>query len=209
MPYIIFMEESRKRLFISRKTNNRERERLIKLALENGCNTLIFSLNDKFFKTRKAKYIKLISDYELNVEAGGRDFPLLMPKKLFFSNRELFRMEHGKRKKSPHFCATNPMTTAVISGRAKFFLEYTVKKVTVPRVFHLLPDEKYENTWCACPACRAFRPAEQYIIAANTFADEIFKIDPDARLAFNDYDPEPAAARVMPRKNMFNLSVIR
>ena len=203
------MEESKKRLFISRRTGAREREKLIKLALENECNTLVFSLNDKFFKTKNAKYIKLINRYDLNIEAGGRDLPMLLPRRLFFANRELFRMEHGRRKMKHHFCPTNPGTTALISSNAKILIERTIQKVTTPRIYHLLPDEGYENTWCACPACRAFRPAEQYIIAANTFADELVKFDPYARLAYNDFDPEPEAARVMPRKNMFNLNIIR
>jgi len=198
------MEESRKRLFISRRTSAWEREKLIKLALENECNTLVFSLNDRFFKTKNARYIKLINRYSLHVEAGGRNINLLLPPKLYYSDRELFRMEQGKRKKKPHFCATNPKAAVIISDNAKVYIERTIQKVTTQRIFHILPDEGQENTWCACPACRAFRPAEQYIIAANIFADELLKFDPNALLAYNDFDPEPEAARVLPRKNMFN-----
>jgi hypothetical protein len=80
-----------------------------------------------------------------------------------------------------------------------------MKAVTIPRIFHLLPDEKYENTWCACPACRAFSPAEQNIIAVNSAADALAALDPDARISFLDYNNEPEKATVPPRKNMFCL----
>jgi len=196
------MEETRKRLFISRKTRSKEREKLIKLAVENECNTLVFSLNDNFFKDKNSKYIKLIKNHNLNVEAGGRDFPLLLPGKLFFFNRDMFRMEQGKRKKSHHFCPTNPKTIAVISENSRELFGIAIKKVTTPRILHLLPDEGFETKWCACPACRAFRPSEQYIIAVNTAADELKKLDPNAMLVYIDFDLEPDAARVMPRKNM-------
>ncbi|MCL2721895.1 MAG: DUF4838 domain-containing protein [Treponema sp.] len=196
------MEKNRKRLFISKKTSASEREKLIKLAVENECNTVVFSLNDKFFNTRNSKYIKLIKNYSLNVEAGGRDLPLLLPIKHFLFNRELFRMEQGRRKAAHHFCPTNPKTIAIISENAKKLLAHAMLKVTTQRIFHLLPEEGYENTWCACPACRAFRPAEQYLIAVNTVADILTKLDPNALLTYVDFDSEPDAARVKPRKNL-------
>jgi len=192
------MKQSRKRLFISRKSTEKERENIIKLAVENGCDTLVFSLNDKIFKNNKSKYVKLIKHYSLNIEAGSYDFSLLLPRLLFFIDRNLFRMTQGKRKMAHHFCPTNPKTIAIISANAQKLFSRTMGKVTLPRIFHLLQDEGYENTWCSCPACRAFRPAEQYLIAVNTAADELAKLDPDARLGCN---AEPEA--ISPRDNVF------
>jgi len=202
-------EGNRKRLFINRRTSAGEREKIIKLAVENQCDTLVFSLNDSFFKSRKVKYVKLIEDYDLHVEAGGRDLPLLLPRRLFFKQRDLFRMEQGRRRPAHHFCPTNPKTTEIISENARVFFSRALSGVTSPRVFHILPDEAHENTWCACPACRAFRPAEQYLIAVNTAADVLAKLDPDAKMAYIDFDTEPEAEGISPRKNMFSTSVIR
>ncbi|MCL2440423.1 MAG: hypothetical protein FWD14_01655 [Treponema sp.] len=196
------MKLPRKRLFISNKTDEKEREKLIKLAVENECNTIVFSLDDIVFKNKKPlKYIKLAKHYALNIEAGGRDFHLLLPKWLFFFNPGLFRMEQGKRIQFCHFCPTNPKTISIIAKRAKKLFTRAAKTVTDPRIFHLLPEESYENTWCQCPACRAFRPAEQYIITVNAAADELLKIDPQAKLVYIDFDTEPEAARVKPRGN--------
>jgi hypothetical protein len=207
--YHIFidMKELRKRLFIDRKTSAKERYEIINLAVENECDTLVFSLDDKFFKSknRNLKYIKLIKQYNLFIEAGGRDLSFLLPGRMFFFHRELFRMEQGKRKKKYHFCPTNPKTRYIIVKRAKYLFARSMQSVTVPRIFHLLPDEGHENTWCACPACRAFSPDEQYIIAVNSAADALAGLDPDARLSFFDYGTVRETERILPRENMFHL----
>jgi hypothetical protein len=199
----MIMGQTRNRLFIDKNTDAKEREKLIKLALENECNTLVFSLDDPFFtsRSRNKKYMKLLITYPLNIEAGGHDLPLLLPKNLFLFKSDLFRMEQGKRNKNHHFCSTNPKTTTLIAERAQFFFANILQLMTAPRIFHLLPDKGHENTWCQCPACRAFRPAEQYLIAVNTAADVLTKIDPEAKIAYIDFDSEPDAARVKPRKN--------
>ena len=196
------MKKERKRLFIDIKTSAREREKLIKLAVENECDTLVFSLEDSIFKNKSPKYTRLIKHYALNIEAGGNDLPLLMPKRQFFFNRELFRMEQGKRRMDHHFCPTNPKTTAIIAENAQELFYRSIKTVTIPRLFHLFPDKGYESTWCACPACRAFRPAEQYLIAVNAAADELVKLDPEARIAYIDFDTEPDSKGISPRGNM-------
>ena len=196
------MKLSRKRLFINKKTNTKEREKTIRLAVENGCNTLVFSMDDRYFKNENSKYINLIKNYALNVEAGGREMSLLLPRSKFLFNGDLFRMAQGRRKADHHFCPTNPKTIAIISENSKNLFQQIMEKVTTPRIFHLLPDEGHENTWCACPACRAFRPAEQYMLAVNTVADILAKFDPEARLFYIDFDTAPQdAPRLAMRKN--------
>ena len=198
------MKHVRKRLFIDARTSVREREKIIYLAVENGCNTLVFSLKDRYFKSKNKshKYIKLINTYALAVEAGGRDFPLLLPKKLFLSDRELFRMEQGRRKPDHHFCPTNPKTISIIMKNAHDLFLNVYQKVTPPRIFHLLPDNMHEDTWCSCPPCRAFSPAEQYLIAVNTAADALVKIDNEARILYVDFDTEPDAEGISPKANV-------
>jgi len=198
------MKQIRKRLFIDIKASAKEREKIIYLALENECNTLVFSLNDNYFKNdnKKQKYTKLIKNYVLNIEAGGRDLPLLMPKQLFLLHRDLFRMEQGRRKADHHFCPTNPQTIAAITEKANILLADVLYKITAPRIFHMLPDKDNENTWCACPACRAFSPAEQYLIAVNTVADVLATLDNEAKIFYVDFDTEPDAEGISPRSNM-------
>jgi len=199
------MKHVLKRLFIDLKTSPREREKIIFLAIGNGCNTLVFSLNDKFFtsKNRNHKYIKLINTHALRIEAGGSDFSLLLPKRLFAVDRELFRMDQGIRKPDHHFCATNPKTISIIMENTLKIFTGILNYVTPPRIFHLLPDKGHEETWCACPACRAFSPAEQYLIAVNSAADSLAKLDMNAKIAYIDFDTEPDAEGISPKKNVF------
>jgi len=202
------MDESRKRLFIDKKSGAKERFEIINLAAENGCNTVVFSLGDSFFKNRKKnlKYIKLIKQNNLFIEAGGRDFSLLLPRLFFIFRRDLFRMEQGKRRLNYHFCPTNPKSIAVIAERSKYLFARSMQMMTHPRVFHLLPSEGHENAWCACPACRAFNPAEQYIIAVNSVADALSGLDVKAKLSFMDLGLLRESESIMPRNNMFRLS---
>jgi len=178
-----------------------ERAKKVKWATENEYNTLVFPLDDKFFKGGNAKYIKLAKHYAFYIEAGGQDLSLLLPRSLFIFKRDLFRMEQGRRKIKHHFCPTNPESISIVADRAKKLFERALHKVSPDPVFHLLPDEGYETLWCQCPACRAFRPAEQFLIAVNTSADAIAKLDSKAKLYYVDFDTEPEAARVKTRAN--------
>ena len=193
--------QERKRLFISIKTSSRQRVEIIKWAATNNYDAVVFPLSEKLSVNNA--HIKLAKRYDLIIEAGGHELSLLLPRRLFTFNKELFRMEQGKRKKQHHFCTTNPETTAIIAEHARNLFTRSMAAVTVPRIYHLLPDEGGEDIWCACPACRAFTPAEQNIIAVNTVADELNRLDPDARLSFKDLGTEPEKAGVPPRGNMF------
>ncbi|MDR0320893.1 MAG: DUF4838 domain-containing protein [Treponema sp.] len=200
------MRQVRKRLFITSKTSAGKRVKIIRWAVENEYNTLVLPLNDKFFRGGSGKYIKLIKHYAFLIEAGGDDLSVLLPRGLFLFNKELFRMEEGKRKRSNHFCPTNPKTIAIIAKRARKLFSRAMQKMTLDRIFHLLPDEGQQDTWCQCPACRAFRPSEQYLIAVNTAADALAKLDSQAILSYIDFDTEPEAAKISPRANTVILS---
>ena len=220
-------EQERKRLFIGRKTTAKERLETVNWAVDNKYDTLVFSLNDRFFKRRvNAEYAKLAKKHGFFIEAGGSDMSLLLHRRFFLFHRDLFRMELGKRSSNHHFCPTNPETTSRITARARFLFSRAMVFMTEPRIFHLLPDEGNEQTWCACPACRAFTPAEQNLIAVSSAADALLGLDPDARLSFldlymepetndpqvdepEDFEPqvfEPQVRGIAPRKNMFRLS---
>jgi len=197
----------RKRLFVDAKSGKKDRIETIKWAAQNNYDTLVFPLAECSSGLNR-EYVKLIKKYELTIEAGGRELSLLLPRNLFMFQSDLFRMEQGKRQRKYHFCPTNPKTTAVIAENAQTLFANSMQTVTPKRIFHLLPDEGHENTWCACPACRAFSPAEQNIIAVNSAADALAKLDPDARISFLDLNNEPEKAGITPRKNMFRLTNI-
>ena len=196
----------RRRLFINRKSGAKERLEIVKWAATNGCDAMVVPLGEKI--SDKTDYIKLAKRYELLIEAGGCDFHLLLPRRLFLFNSDLFRMDQGKRNPKPHFCPTNPKTLSLIYENAgKLFSGYQ-SLVSPPRIFHLFPEKGLENIWCACPACRAFSAAEQNLLAVNSAADALANIDPDAWLSYLDLTKEPEISQshnigVKPRKNVF------
>jgi len=196
----------RKRIFIDKKTTPGQRVDIVKWAAQNNYDAIVFPLNEKI--SAKSGYIKLAKKYELCIEAGGWELSLLLPRRLFMFNSGLFRMEQGKRKSRWHFCPTNPKTTKIIKERAKNLFAQSMQIVSQPRIFHLLPEKGHESIWCSCPACRAFSPAEQNIIAVNCAADALAKLDPEAKLSYMEFDETPAAPGVAPRENMFVLKEI-
>ncbi len=200
--------KKRKRLFINRKTSSKDRKKIILRAAENY-DTVVFPLGEKL--SAETDYIKLARKLNLNIEAGGRELSLLLPRKKFLFHRDLFRMEHGKRKLRHFFCPTNPKTTAAIAEQAEKLFSASLQILSSPRVFLLLPDEGQEKMLCACPACRAFSAAEQNVIAVSAAADVLAKLDPSALIAFADIrtelEIEAASERgqtgIAPRINMF------
>ena len=104
-------------------------------------------------------------------------------------------MDSGVRTKQHHFCPTNPQTiTRIKEHAAKLFSrampDMAAQEPQAVHVFHLWPDHGHEETWCACPACRAFTPAEQNRIAVNTAADALAELDPEARLSYLELSGE-------------------
>jgi len=212
--YSISSAQDRRRLFIDEKTGANEREKLVRWAARNKYDALVFSLREKSFwarakagaKVQRGSRVYGADRYALALEAGGRELSLLLPRRLFLFHRNLFRMESGKRKVNCHFCTTNPETISRIKKQAGKLFNRALPGMTAPRVFHLLPDQGHENTWCACPACRAFSPVEQYIIAANSAADALASIDLRALLSFFDFGiaaGDPAGGGIAVRNNMF------
>jgi hypothetical protein len=195
----------------------KSREAALVWAARNGFDALVFPLREFPLpaKLGNRTLCALASLYALDIEAGGGELSSLVPRRLFFLNRELFRMEEGRRKKDGLFCVTNPRTIAVIQKNAlRLFADADAA------VFHLWPDPKSDTRWCSCPNCRAFSPEEQNRIAVNAAADTLLKIKPRARLSYYEARDEmtvedgpmeqnaPAeqTGYIAPRPNMFKIS---
>jgi hypothetical protein len=195
------------------------REAALIWAARNGFDALVFPLREFPLPSKPGNrtLCALASLYAMGIEAGGGELSSLVPRRLFFLNRELFRMEEGRRKKDGLFCVTNPKTIAVIQKNAlRLFANSDAS------VFHLWPDPKSDTLWCSCPNCRAFSPEEQNRIAVNAAADTLLKIKPQARLSYYEPRDEMAAedgpmeqnapmeqtGYIAPRPNTFRISYI-
>jgi hypothetical protein len=175
----------RKRFLLPPGQSRKTREAAIIRAARNGFDALVVPLEEFPLKGKDRALTGLAAQYALDIEAGGREFSSLVPRRFFFFHPALFRMEEGRRKKEGFFCATNPDTLALIQkNAARLFTKANAAPVPVT-IFHLWPEQ--ETRWCSCPSCRAFSPEEQNRIAINAAADALKEINPQALLSY--YEP--------------------
>jgi hypothetical protein len=201
----------RRRLFIAPEKSLREKEALIQWAARNRIDAPVFSFLDKSLKPGTGLAEK-IEKYALITERGGWDLSILVPRRYFLFHPDLFRMDEGRRRRDHNFCPTNHETIGILKKEAeKFFRICGTEKNRPPwtPVYHLWADKDHEKTWCSCPACRAFTPAEQNRIAVNAAADVLAVLDPAARLSYyEESDPAQAGipeSRLPVRENLFRL----
>ena len=198
--------QNRKRFFIKENVGAKERESAVAWAARNKYDAVVFPSSDRKFwaLAERGRTIYGIDKYALLPEASF-DISWLLPRRLFAFNRDLFRMEEGKRKGDIHFCPTNPETSARIKIEAKGLFSKT-GGMAEPKVFHLMPEAK--NSWCSCPACRAFSREEQYLISVNIAADTLAGLFPGALLSYQKLvtESEQPDGKITPRKNTFIFS---
>jgi hypothetical protein len=189
----------------SRRFSSKNLESLIQWAARNKYDALIIPftgvLSGRFRRDREA-IKKIIGEYAFILEAGGWEMSFLMPRRLFFFHRDLFRMEEGKRKKKYHFCSTNPDTITIIKSEG----EKLFRAAGGITVFHLWPDRGEEARWCSCPSCRAFTPAEQNRIAVNVAADALAALNPGALISYYEHPGESSGVPLRP--NVFRMEEI-
>ncbi|GHV74845.1 hypothetical protein AGMMS49940_21470 [Spirochaetia bacterium] len=206
----------RKRFLLAPGKKRKYREDALVWAARNSFDAIVIPLGEFPFRDGRGNVSlpTLASQYALDIEAGGREFSSLVPRRLFFFKANLFRMEAGRRKKDGLFCTTNPDTLALIQKNAADLFARTCTdggdRVTI---FHLWPEPRTEGRWCSCPSCRAFPPEEQNRIAINAAADALSAINPRALLSYYEpltehSDSAEQAGYIAPRANTFRLSCL-
>ncbi|GHU77726.1 hypothetical protein FACS189462_0360 [Spirochaetia bacterium] len=207
--------ENRRRLMVQGPVKSRDLDALITWAARNRTDALVFSLREKKLWKRFLKSRSLIFEtaekYALGIEWGGWDLSFLTPRCYFFFNRELFRMDSGKRVKQYNFCPTNHETINLLKKQAATIFRAAIAASAdadknEERIYHLWPDRGAERTWCSCPACRAFSPEEQNRIAVNAAADVLAEIDPHARLSWYEESDDSPESEIPLRGNLFRLT---
>jgi hypothetical protein len=190
--------------------NSKRREMLVVWAARQGYDALVFPL--KLFRStlpaqkRLHEYKKAAARYAIAIEAGGREFSSLVPRRYFLIHRDMFRMEGGRRKIDCNFCPTSPDSLRVLKKKAeKYFSAALAQGV---KTFHLWPDAPpagRETSWCACPACRAFSPAEQNRMVCNIAADVLAALEPEAKISILESaaEYEEESPRIPLRSNIF------
>jgi hypothetical protein len=204
-----------RRLVITGAVPLSRRENFLIWAVRNRIDALVLPFAEKppFLAGLTGKYgrirenlLNLAKQYALPVEIGGWALNCLVPRRYFFTKKDIFRMEQGKRTRNYNFCPTNPDTIALLRTEARrHFGEHPDVLI-----FHLWPDRGAEHLWCSCPSCRAFSREEQNRIAVNTAADVLAEINPEARISYYESTGESGdnPNEVSPRPNMFRLRLL-
>jgi hypothetical protein len=182
----------------------KNREALVQWAARNKYDALCVSLKEFLssrFRREWGTLQKLADEYALALEAGGWELSLLVPRRLFFFRRDLFRMEEGGRKRQYNFCPTNPGAINTIKAEGEKYF----RAAEGISVFHLWPDPDKggETTWCSCPTCRAFTPAEQNRIAVNAAADALASVNPKGVISY--YETPGEGGKIPVRPNLFRI----
>ncbi|MDR1904257.1 MAG: DUF4838 domain-containing protein [Treponema sp.] len=199
----------RRRLVISRNDffmfSPKDAENLLLWAARNRIDALILPLDKNNSSSHLFGKIQGFRDallneakkYGLIIERGGWDLSFFVPRRYFFINRGIFRMDSGKRRMRYNFCPTNPDTIALLTEEAKKCFQSHPNV----QVFHLWPDRFHEMSWCSCPSCRAFTMEEQNRIAVNTAADALKAVNPNAFISF--YERPGEECDIPLRDNLF------
>lgn len=178
-------------------------------AARNRYDTVLFLVGEKssalashseqLYLRQRSKLLACANEYGLSIELGGRCLSRLVPRTLFLRNKELFRMREGKRTSDFNFCPTNPDTIRLLQkNAAEWFARFPEASA-----FHFWPDKARENSWCACPSCRAFSPWEQALIATNAMADSLAQVRPGAWISCKGArEDDTEFASVKPRPNV-------
>lgn len=124
----------------------------------------------------------------------------LLPRKLFESHPEYFRMDkEGVRRPDFNGCPSNKETLAIVHENAK-----KLGKANAPtnhKYYFWLYDGGEK---CYCDECRDLNDADQGLLFENTIIKALKEIDPEAQLAHLAYDKTtPAPSLIQPEKDIF------
>lgn len=119
----------------------------------------------------------LLPEFEkrgIDLEVGAHVLHQFLPRDLFETQPELFRMSNGKRVSDGNFCVSNPQTIETITENAKSFLA----GFPTAAVYHLWADDVLGGSWCECDTCRKMSPVQQQINALNLIAEAVRDVYP-------------------------------
>ena len=160
-----------------------------KIAHEAGVGTLATHIGPKdvipFLKGEKGRrFVDGCRKYGLALEHELHAIEYLLPRELFATEPELFRMDtNGVRTADANCCASNPRARAIIASNAVEVAK--VCRSSTGRYFYWLTDDA---PVCACGTCRGLSAADQAVLIENEIVGALRRmIDPKATLSHLAY----------------------
>ena len=115
---------------------------------------------------------------------GGHSVPLMLPKELFASKPELFRMDQtGKRVPDGNVCVSNPQTVNLCADVVmQWFRDHPESEY-----FTVMGQDIWGGAWCSCDRCKPYTASEQNVILINGIHQILRKQGVNGRCAYAAY----------------------
>lgn len=175
------------------------------LAKQRINNICIYGQSLVWWKSMRSLYLPMLQERQIILEFGGHLLPGFVPRELFDQHPEYFRMnENGQRIKDYNFCLNSGAIEILKKNVYDYFNQ--LPEITY---FHIWADDLTGGGWCHCEKCIGLTSSDQNMIAMNTVADVLTKVNPKASLALLAYHDTGKMAAVKPRSNLFLLNAPR
>ncbi|HVC33690.1 MAG TPA: DUF4838 domain-containing protein [Chloroflexota bacterium] len=129
----------------------------------------------------------------ITLELGGHYLPHFVPRDLFATHPDWFRLVDGRRSNDVNFCPSSRPAMEYLQERVRRY----VREMPEAQVYNVWADDTAEDvsTWCACPDCRGYSSSEQNLITMNAMAQAVRDVKPSAKLVHIAYHETIAPPR--------------
>lgn len=133
-------------------------------------------------------------EYELHAAS------FLLPRSLFATNPEYFRLEDGQRNPHSNFCVSNEAALELLTDNAVAF----AKKLYRSRPYYYLWLDDTRAKFCTCAHCSKLSFSDQQMLVVNRMAEKLRAAIPDAKLCFLAYHgTEKPPVQIKPVEGVF------
>jgi hypothetical protein len=133
----------------------------------------------------------------IDVEYELHSMSTLLPRSLFDSRPELFRMDkEGERQQKGNLCIASDEALSIVADKAVEVAR--ILQPTTHRYYFWMDD--MEGFYCLCPHCRGISPSDQSLIVMERILSALrSRVDPMAQVAYLAYcETLPTPTRPIP-----------
>ena len=122
-------------------------------------------------------------DRGLEIEYELHAASYLLPRSLFESHPEYFRLENGERNALCNFCVSNSEALEILTDNAVEM----AKKLYRSRPYYYFWLDDTRAKYCSCPKCSQLSMSDQQMLVVNAMARKLRAAIPGAKLCFLAY----------------------
>lgn len=146
---------------------------MVDYMAKNGYNLLYFHWNGNSSNTMSNQLlVDALSEREMGFEFGGHLLPGLLPRELFETKPEYFRMENGVRTPNQNMCPSSAGGADIIAANAQKYMDI-ITRYSQPETLHLYSDDLGAGGWCSCPLCAKLSEPDQSVKILNMLTQRI------------------------------------